>query len=200
MKNKPALWSIAALVGALALAVSTLILRQQQASPPPAAPPLAGDMEKFVPVGAREPGPTEPFLDPYDRQISLAAFKGKLTLVNFWATWCAPCVKELPTLAKLKSLRDDDAFTVVTINEDHGGREAVGKFAATHAMGDLPENIDPEMVLASAIPVRGLPTTLLLDPDGRILGRFEGDADWSSPDALRLIDWYVARTKPKSGP
>jgi thiol-disulfide isomerase/thioredoxin len=116
-----------------------------------------------------------------------------LTLVNFWATWCGPCVAELPSIDRLKRAHSSDAFAVETISEDQGGKIAVEDFFKKDGIVALPEYVDTSAQFSELLKLDGLPTTILLDAEGRELGRFEGDTDWSGPDAANLIDWYLAR-------
>jgi thiol-disulfide isomerase/thioredoxin len=157
----------------------------------PDKPPLDGDMADFKPGNPPMPVPAVGFTDALNNQLDFSAFKGKLTLVNLWATWCAPCVKEMPSLEGLKQAREGDRFAVVTISEDRQGAKLVNEFFEKHGINSLPEYLDPKSEIGRALKLNGLPTTVLLDAEGRELGRYEGAADWSSPEALALIDWYL---------
>jgi len=158
-------------------------------------PPLAGDVAEFKPASAPKPMAAVSFTDADDKPLDFSAFKGKLTLVNLWATWCAPCIREMPSLEKLKAARSGDRFDVVTISEDRQGAKVVNGFFDQHGIKTLPAYLDPKGTVGLALKLNGLPTTFLLDAEGRELGRFEGAADWSSPAALALIDWYLKPAK-----
>jgi thiol-disulfide isomerase/thioredoxin len=156
-------------------------------------PPLDGEMAQFKPQTPPVPAPAVGFTDAQNNQLDFSAFKGKLTLVNLWATWCVPCVHEMPSLEKLKQARDGNRFAVVTISEDRQGAKLVGDFFEKNDIKTLPAYLDPKSEIGRALKLNGLPTTILLDPEGRELGRYEGGADWSSPEALALIDWYLTQ-------
>jgi thiol-disulfide isomerase/thioredoxin len=164
--------------------------------PAPDAPPLAGAMAEFKLRTPPVPTPEVGFTNAQDDRLDFSAFKGKLTLVNLWATWCAPCVREMPSLEALKQARGGDRFAVVTISEDLQGAAPVEAFFEKNGITNLPAYLDPKNAIGRALKINGLPTTLLFDPAGRELGRFEGGADWSSPEALALIDWYLASARP----
>jgi thiol-disulfide isomerase/thioredoxin len=155
------------------------------------APPQDGVMAKFK-LQAAAQAASASFLDETGQATDLTRFKGKVTLVNLWATWCQPCIKEMPSLERLMTQRESEHFTVATISEDAKGAAAVEPFFAKNGLAGLPRFVDPELALSQAFKVDGLPTTLLLDAEGREIGRFEGPAEWDGPEALRLIDWYLA--------
>ncbi len=110
-------------------------------------------------------------------------------VVNLWATWCGPCVEEMPTLAKLADETHGQPVAIVPISldrdEDRANAEA---FIAKRA--PLPFYNDPKFALAYAVkpPAQGLPTTLLIDATGAVRARVPGGADWSGPDALRVVE------------
>jgi thiol-disulfide isomerase/thioredoxin len=157
-------------------------------------PPLHGDMKDFTLLTPPAPAPKVGFYDEKGMQLNLSAFRGKVALVNFWATWCGPCIEEMPSLERLKAARESSDFTVVSISEDHGGAPAVDSFMAKHGL-HLDRYLDQNGTLSNALDIEGIPTTVLLDRDGRIIGRFEGGADWSGPDAAAVIDWALHRGK-----
>ncbi len=159
-------------------------------------PPLAGTMTEFKLAENPTPVPQVSFLDDAGQKLDLTAFKGKIALVNLWATWCAPCVKELPALQKLKAGHDNADFAVVTIAEDRGGAKTVLPYLENQGLTGLTRYLDPPSEVARGVKARGLPTTLLLDRDGNEVGRLEGIAEWDSPEAAALIDWYVAHSQP----
>jgi|HubBroStandDraft_1064217.scaffolds.fasta_scaffold00005_111 thiol-disulfide isomerase/thioredoxin len=170
--------------GAIGFAVSHLA--------PSDAPPQDGVMAGFQRRPAPAPLPAVEFLDEAGNATDLSRFKGKLTLVNLWATWCQPCIKEMPSLDRLKAAREGDRFTIATVSEDVKGAAAVEPFLAKNSLGGLPRYLDPKNALLRAFGAAGLPTTLLLDGAGREIGRLEGPADWDGPEAMGLIDWYIA--------
>jgi thiol-disulfide isomerase/thioredoxin len=150
-----------------------------------------GEMAKLE-VGAKaSPPPATPFLDGAGHSVTLADLKGPVLVVNLWATWCAPCVKEMPTLAKLQAVYPG-RVRVVPISMDRAAdRERARAFIAEHA--PLSFYQDPNYALAFALdpPVEGFPTTILYDRQGRERARLSGGADWSGPDARAVIDALV---------
>jgi thiol-disulfide isomerase/thioredoxin len=110
-------------------------------------------------------------------QVGLAAFLGKPVVLNFWATWCAPCVAELPELDQLAA---GGAVTVVAVSADRGGAARVAPFLAKHPLKHVVVLLDPGSDAVHAVQVAGFPTTLILDAQGRLRGRLEGPAAWGS--------------------
>ena len=126
------------------------------------------------------------FRDPEGDDTSLAAFRGKPLLVNLWASWCAPCVKELPTLDRLATARAAN-LAVVAVSQDMAPQSSVTAFLAAHEIGELGAYHDPEMALTSALGVQVMPTSVLYDAAGKEVWRFTGDLDWTGPEAARLL-------------
>ena len=118
---------------------------------------------------------------------SLADYGGKAVVLNLWATWCVPCVLEMPALDDLARLVAPDGIVVLPISSDRGGAAVVQRFYADRGIKNLPILLDPLGNLAHALNVRGIPTTLLIDRGGNELGWLEGAADWSSPDAVTVV-------------
>jgi thiol-disulfide isomerase/thioredoxin len=135
---------------------------------------------------AGEPVPETAFEDPDGEPASLADFRGKPLLVNLWATWCAPCVAEMPTLDALAG-REGKRLQVVTISQDPDGRAGVEAFFDKQGYRNLETWLDPKMALMPALKVDTLPTTILYDAQGRELWRWTGGEDWGSADAARLL-------------
>ena len=128
------------------------------------------------------------FNDPEGGELSLADFKGSPVLVNLWATWCAPCVKELPTLDKLAaSHRVDGRLGVVAVSQDMGPQVSVDAFLDKLKIQDLGAYHDPKMGLSGALGAEVLPTSILFDAEGREVWRYVGDLDWSGDEAAKLL-------------
>jgi thiol-disulfide isomerase/thioredoxin len=130
--------------------------------------------------------PDTAFQDPDGAKTSLAEFRGEPVLLNLWATWCAPCVKELPTLDALAQ-REGKALQVLTVSQDMEGREKVEAFLAKAKFRTLEAWLDPDMALMSELGVTTLPTTILYDAQGREVWRVAGDKDWTGPEAAKLL-------------
>jgi thiol-disulfide isomerase/thioredoxin len=132
-----------------------------------------------------KPAPDAAFDDPEGKPAKLADFKGKPVLVNLWATWCAPCVKELPTLDKLAK---SGAITVVAVSQDTAPNASVVAFLKEHQIDTLKPYQDPKMALSGALgPDTVLPTSILIGADGKEVWRYVGDLDWTSPEATKLL-------------
>lgn len=128
--------------------------------------------------------------DDRGRKIALTDFKGKPVILNFWATWCAPCVKELPSLAKLKQDRSD--LTVLVVSRDlQKEAPALKTFLKENNSQALDTYLDQGPALKKLLPARGLPSTYILSGKGKILYKIEGDVDWSSHITLDFLDYVV---------
>jgi thiol-disulfide isomerase/thioredoxin len=128
--------------------------------------------------------PTATFADADGKTTDIASFAGKPVLVNLWATWCAPCIKELPTLDRLKVGRK---LAVVAVSQDDGPQGAVQAFLGDHKIVNLDAYHDPEMALSSALGVQVMPTTILYDAAGKEVWRYVGDLDWTGAEARTLL-------------
>ncbi len=135
---------------------------------------------------AGSPAPGIPFEDLDGRSASLADFRGRPLLVNLWATWCAPCVVEMPSLDALAK-REGDSLAVVAISQDFGGHDKVATFFQTHGFTELEPWVDGEMRFMTELGASTLPTTILYDSDGLEVWRMTGLADWKSEESARLI-------------
>jgi thiol-disulfide isomerase/thioredoxin len=135
-----------------------------------------------------KPAPDTQFNDPEGGEISLAEFRGVPTLVNLWASWCAPCVKELPTLQKLEQAQAQDGqLGVIAVSQDMAPKASVDAFLAGKRIARFAAFHDPEMALSSALGVEVLPTSVLFDAQGREVWRYVGDLDWTSDEAAKLL-------------
>ncbi len=156
----------------------------------PHAPPLQG-IEHLVALDTPEAPAPATFTDEAGREHRLADFAGRGLVVNLWATWCVPCVAEMPALAALAA-RLGEGATVLPLSSDHGGAAAVRAFYAAHGIATLPVWLDPGGLAARAWGARGIPTTLILDRAGRERARLEGGADWGSDAALARLTPLMA--------
>ena len=142
---------------------------------------------EFIPASRPRPAPAVAFTDADGKTLNLRDFAGKLVLVNLWATWCAPCRREMPSLERLQT-RLGDKITILAISEDRGGSKAVAPFIAKLGLKVVKTYLDPESTVGRAFKVDGLPTSVLIDRQGRVLGRVEGEAEWDSPKMLAIIN------------
>lgn len=134
---------------------------------------------------AGSPLPDTVIKDPDGEDLSLTEFSGKPVLINLWATWCAPCVRELPTLDALA--QRPGAPTVLSISQDMEPQPVVADFLARHHIHKLESYQDSENRLMSDLKVEVLPTTIFFDGNGRELWRYTGDNNWKSPAAAALL-------------
>ena len=129
--------------------------------------------------------PDATFTDPDGKSVHISDFKGKPLLVNLWASWCAPCVKELPTLDQLER---GGRVQVLAVSQDSGPHASVVAFLQAHHIGVLKPYQDAKMGLSGALgPDTVLPTSILIDANGKEVWRYVGDLDWTSPEAAKLL-------------
>ena len=148
---------------------------------------LTGSLAKFTIAKEPKPLPELGFTDADDKPLTLADYKGRTVLLNFWATWCGPCVKEMPSLDRLQAEIGKDRFIVLPLSLDGPSRPKVAPFYADKKLGSLGIYFDKGKKAMGTLDVSVLPTSVLIDPDGREIGRLEGEADWDKPEALALI-------------
>ena len=148
----------------------------------PAADPATGKGIDRSQAGKAAPGTI--FQGPDGADVTLADFAGKPVLVNLWATWCAPCIAELPTLDTLAARGD---VQVVLISQDMGGKKAVDAFFAKRPLKTLKSHLDGDAALMMALNTSTLPTTILYDSDGKEVWRMLGEKDWAGEEAAKLI-------------
>jgi thiol-disulfide isomerase/thioredoxin len=153
---------------------------------------LVGEMADFTYATAPRTAPDEPFVRA-GGEGSLADFRGRTVLVNFWATWCAPCVKELPSLDALQRAFRNEEFAVVAVAADATGPEAARAFLDRLGLEALDLYADPTLKLAIAAGgSAALPLSILYDRRGREIGRIVGEADWAAPESKALIRAAIA--------
>jgi len=146
-----------------------------------------GEMKKLNFHSEPEPVSEAVFYLPDESEHSLRNYEGKYVLLNFWATWCAPCRHEMPMLSELQSEFGGDAFQVVTIATGRNKITGMTKFFDEIGVDNLPLYRDPKQKVARDMAVLGLPITVIVDPDGREIARMRGDADWASDSAKAII-------------
>ena len=177
--------SIMAIIGAY----SSIYANEKHVS----APPLTGWMENFQPTLAPYALPETIFTDENGDKLTLKSFRGKIILLNFWATWCGPCVREMPSLRRLHNELKGPDFTVIALSEDRIGWQKIGTFRDKLNLGELPLYHDVDSKMMYAAKARGLPTTLLIDREGNELGRLVGLAEWDTAEAIALVRYYIAK-------
>jgi len=153
---------------------------------------VTGAMARFKPARPPKPMPDLEFLDVNDQPIRLSELNGQARLINLWATWCAPCVKEMPSLDRLQAEMPRDRFLVIPISLDGPSRPKVAPFYKDQNLLSLRIYYDKGRKAMSVLGVTLLPTSILVDPAGRELGRIEGDADWDTPEGIALMQAAIA--------
>ena len=138
------------------------------------------------------------FVDAEGRKLGLADFRGKFVLVNLWATWCGPCRREMPSLDRLQARLSGGDFTVLALSQDRKGVAAVQKFLAQIGTQHLDVFVDSSARSARKLGAIGLPTTVLLDREGKVIGRLIGSAEWDSDEAARLIKSVIQDSERQS--
>jgi len=148
---------------------------------------MAGPPASLAPYAAAKAPVVVPQVaidDAKGTRLPLSAFKGKYVLLNLWATWCAPCVRELPALATLKASVKSGRFDVVAVDVGRGTSADARSFLDSHGAKVLDTYVDSNLALLRAFNAFGLPLTVLIDPQGHEIGRAVGPAAWDSPDAI----------------
>lgn len=152
-----------------------------------------GPLERLDFAYAGELPDTSTFFGPDGETLTLADFKGKTVLVNFWATWCAPCEREMPSLGALETALGGDTFQVVAVSVDNEEDKAFALDQLTKwTGGTLPLYHTPEFALTYDLGVQGFPTTILYNTEGREIARYAGILDWASVEAVGFIKAVMA--------
>jgi thiol-disulfide isomerase/thioredoxin len=174
--------ALAAFLVSLFLASGIAAAAEQE----PDAPDRA-TLGEFVPSSPPFPAPAISITDSSGHSAELADLKGKIVVVNLWATWCEPCLREMPSLERLQS-RLGERIAVLAVSEDRGGNKTVEPFIAKLGLKSVKIYIDPKSEVGHAFGARGLPTSFLIDREGKVLGRVEGAAEWDSPKILGVLE------------
>ena len=146
-----------------------------------------GDMRKLIFHSEAIPASDVPFMSEDGEEMTLADYQGQHVVLNFWATWCAPCRHEMPHLSALQDAMGGDDLSVVTIATGRNPLPGMQRFFADIDVDNLPLHTDARQSLARGMGVLGLPVTIILDPDGNEIARMQGDADWSSDNARAIL-------------
>lgn len=190
LKGAPAI----AAPGSAVEPTAPIVIAQVGGAPPASLPsgpgrnPLSvGEMTAFVFKPAPEALPKVSFVDAEGKERTLDDWKGKVVLLNLWATWCVPCRKEMPGLDRVQAELKSDKFEVVAVSVDRTGTAGAKKFLDQIKVQNLAVLADPSARMGTTLRAIGMPATLLLDTEGREIGRLVGPAEWDSPEAKALI-------------
>ena len=158
-------------------------------------PNLTGPMKKFqlTPITKNSTDETGYFnwKNAKGEVLSLSNFKGKIVLLNFWATWCLPCIKELPSMERLQAKFKENDFTIIAISLDRGGKSVAARLLRRLKLKKLTLYIDKENKSAQKLGVKFMPTTFIFDRESRKLGKLQGGIEWDSPNAEALIKYFI---------
>ena len=175
---------------ALAAAGGTLALGALPRKP--RAETLAALPDVLQPVSPPADPPDGVFVGQDGVSHRLSEFKGRGMVVNMWATWCGPCVAEMPSLEALSKALAPHDIAVLPLSSDRGGADTVLAWYKAHDISALPVLLDPKGALSRAFKARGIPTTVIIDTAGKVVARAEGAADWAAPAAQALIRKLMA--------
>jgi thiol-disulfide isomerase/thioredoxin len=146
-----------------------------------------GAVGQFVALDTPVAAPDLKFTDEQGKTRALSDFRGKVIVLNLWATWCTPCLAEMPMLDRLQHQLGDQGAIVIALSLDRGGKDAVKAFYQQADIRNLGVFLDPSMRAISDARTSGLPTTLLIDANGMELGRVTGPMEWDAPAAVDLV-------------
>ena len=180
----------AALVAATAVLVGVLYVilsgPVHEVSSPPAA------MSRFQPLNHPRQAPDIAVADGHGRLKMLDAFRGHYLLINLWATWCSPCVRELPALAGLQTALKGRGLKIIAVDVGHDNAQTIRAFLAAHQAEGLRVWRDPAQAFIRSFDAYGLPTSILIDPEGREIARVVGTANWDAPSAISYFRRLLA--------
>ena len=131
------------------------------------------------------------FRNASGEHLTLADFRGRVVLLNLWATWCGPCRSEMPALDRLQAMHQGDGLAVLAVSVDKGGSAAVQHFFEQRGLRNLALYLDADGATVRAFGARRIPTTLIIDRDGNVVGSLVGPKQWDSPDTAALIRRYL---------
>jgi thiol-disulfide isomerase/thioredoxin len=146
---------------------------------------------EFVASPTPFPAPSLTLTDTTGSAADLSDFRGKVVVLNLWATWCEPCLREMPSLDRLQ-FHFGSRIVVLAVSEDRGGAKGVEPFIAKLGLKSVKVYIDPKSEAGHAFEVQGLPTSFVIDDDGKVRGKVEGAADWDSPKMAAILEPLVS--------
>lgn len=189
------------LLGLIVIVLTTFTAMAASLSPP-AFRNATGQFTLLRPV---DPAPNTPIHALDGAATDLGRFRGRVIVLNFWATWCLPCVYEMPLLDQLAAKSDPNRLAVVAVSIDKDGAATVMPFVKAHRLAHLPIYLDPEQrlgsfasdqVAAGALPLWGLPITYIVDKEGGLVGYLTGAENWDSPEAQKFLGYFLKQAVP----
>ena len=147
----------------------------------------------LVELHEKDPARLSPFVDENGAAASVASFRGKVVILNLWAPWCLPCLKEMPSLDRLAARLPDKDFAVLAVTKDSIGDTPSRRAFDAMRLSRLKLYLDPKGLIEKEVGARGFPTTLILGPDGAPLAYREGEADWDSPAMMARLETFASR-------
>ena len=154
-------------------------------------PNLVGQMKPFRLATTIRTQPDISWKNAENKKVTLKTFDGKVVLLNFWASWCQPCLRELPSINRLQAKLGGNMFTVVALNTDRGGKTIAARFKRKLKLNNLNIYTDKINSVAKTLKIRVLPTTIIFDANGREVGKMEAAAEWDTEEALSLIQYFI---------
>lgn len=151
------------------------------------SPGKLGSIDNFLPAREIKPAPLLSFVGEDGEKLTLEKFRGKIVVLNLWATWCTPCIAEMPMLDHLQQQLENVGVVVVALSIDRGGPEVVREFFDEHGIEHLGVYVDPSMRAQTDLSAIGLPTTIIIDREGNDRGRIVGPAEWDDAEAADLV-------------
>jgi thiol-disulfide isomerase/thioredoxin len=170
-----------------------------------AVPVFRSNSSQFTFLKPIDPAPDTAFRSLDGTVTRLNHFRGKVVILNFWATWCLPCVYDMPSLDRLVAKSDPTRLAVVAVSIDRDGAAAVTPFVAAHHLTHLAIYVDPDQRLGSfnaaqigtgTLPLWGLPISYVINKDGRVIGYLTGAANWESSVADAFLDYFIQDAAP----
>lgn len=155
-------------------------------------PELSGHMQNFSLARAVYSRSGVQWKDGNGKKVGLDSYRGKVVLLNVWATWCAPCIRELPSLDRLQAAIGGDEFSVIALNINREGKFKAKQMLRRLKVSNLSLHLDREVKVAKSLGVMKVPITFLFDRKGREVGKLEGAAEWDEKEAIALIKYFIA--------
>jgi thiol-disulfide isomerase/thioredoxin len=172
---------------ALAAVLLSVLVAGPAAATHSATEPSDGTVGSFQKVSPPRVLEDFSFYDSDGRVVRLSDFHGKVVLLNLWATWCPPCIRELPALDRLQGKLGGESFMVLSLSLDRVGRKTVERFFRRLGINNLSLFVDPGHATSAAFPIDVLPATFVLDREGRMVSFLRSYADWDAPEAADMI-------------